>query len=85
MTGLGHEVCFQFQCSRPIFHKLNGVVYKHLQSYIELSNFPFLQLHNYISQLTRSVISKGLIDGLFLTGLTADGIKLLTNYVNQVS
>lgn len=53
-----------------------------IQSY---PSFHFLQLHSYISQLTRSVISKGLIDGLFLTGLTADGIKLLTNYVNQVS
>ena len=43
-----------------------------------------VQLHNYISRLTKKVIEDGQIDGLFLTGLTPDGIRLLTNYVDKV-
>ncbi len=42
------------------------------------------QLHAYISRLTSKVVDNGDIRGLFLTGLTKAGIKLLTNFVNQV-
>ena len=41
-------------------------------------------LHTYISDLTSAVENKGQIRGLFLTGLTDSGIKLLTNFVNLV-
>ena len=43
-----------------------------------------VQLHEYITRLTAEVEGKGLIHGLFLTGLTESGIRLLTNFVNQV-
>lgn len=42
------------------------------------------QLHAYITKLMAEVEDKGQIHGLFLTGLTGSGIKLLTNFVNQV-
>lgn len=42
------------------------------------------QLHAYITKLMAEVEDKGQIHGLFLTGLTDSGIKLLTNFVNQV-
>ena len=42
------------------------------------------QLHNYVRKLTASVVAKGSILGLFLTGLSDTGIKLLTNFVNEV-
>ena len=41
-------------------------------------------LHTYITELTTDVGDKGQIRGLFLTGLTDSGIKLLTNFVNLV-
>lgn len=41
-------------------------------------------LYSYISKLTKDVIESGQINGLFLTGLTDEGITLLTNYVNKV-
>ena len=41
-------------------------------------------LFSFISKLTREVIESGQINGLFLTGLTDEGITLLTNYVNKV-
>ena len=41
-------------------------------------------LHTYITSLTADVVEKGDIRGLFLTGLTDSGIKLLTNFVNLV-
>ena len=41
-------------------------------------------LYHFISMLTKNVIESGQINGLFLTGLTDDGITLLTNYVNKV-
>ena len=41
-------------------------------------------LYSFISKLTREVTDKGQINGLFLTGLTDEGITLLTNYVNEV-
>jgi len=43
------------------------------------------QLYNYVRQQTADVVKKGYILGLFLTGLSATGIKLLTNFVNEVS
>lgn len=42
------------------------------------------QLHVCINKLVAEVVEKGLIHGLFLTGLTDSGIGLLTNFVNQV-
>ena len=42
-------------------------------------------LYSYISKLTKEVTESGQINGLFLTGLTDEGITLLTNYVNKVS
>ena len=42
------------------------------------------QLHAYITKVAAQVEKKGLIHGLFLTGLTESGIRLLTNFVNQV-
>ena len=42
------------------------------------------QLYAYVRTLTANVVDKGLIKGLFLTGLGESGIKLLTNYVNEV-
>ncbi len=42
------------------------------------------QLTDHISSLTRQVVSRGDVGGLFLTGLPGDGISLLTHYVNKV-
>ena len=42
------------------------------------------QLCNYVYQQMADVVQKGYILGLFLTGLSASGIKLLTNFVNEV-
>ena len=42
-------------------------------------------LYSFIGRLTREVTESGQINGLFLTGLTDEGITLLTNYVNEVS
>ena len=42
-------------------------------------------LYSFISKLTKEVTDSGQINGLFLTGLTDEGITLLTNYVNEVS
>lgn len=40
----------------------------------------------YITELAKSLIAHGNINGLFLTGLPdEDGVALLTNYVNLVS
>jgi hypothetical protein len=41
------------------------------------------QLKNNLDRLKRDVISHGMIEGLFLTGLTEDGISLVANYVNN--
>ena len=41
-------------------------------------------LYTFISDLTKKVTESGQINGLFLTGLTDEGITLLTNYVNKV-
>ncbi len=43
------------------------------------------QLCAHISSLTRQVVGRGDISGLFLTGLPNEGLALLANYVNMVS
>ena len=41
-------------------------------------------LYSYLGKLTKDVMESGQINGLFVTGLTDEGIILLTNFVNEV-